>query len=140
MKYTQLAANVFAVRLEIGEAVHSALGDFCAEHNISAATVQGIGSLDSPKLAHYSVKTKQYAELVVPGILEVTSLLGNVSVMDAKPLVHLHATVAGPDMIAHAGHLAEGICSATLELVVTTYDATLKKYKDPAVGLNLWEF
>jgi predicted DNA-binding protein with PD1-like motif len=140
MKYAALDNHTYALRLEIGESVHTVLEAFCAEHKIGAASVQGIGSFESPTLAHYSVKTKKYSEHVVPGVLEVTSLLGNVSVMDGSPLVHLHATVAGPDMLAHAGHLAQGVCSATLELIVTAFDATLSKVKSEQVGLNLWDF
>src|SRR5882672_3756349 len=114
MKHANLNDHTFALRLEPGDDIHDSVQSFCAQNSINNAAIQGIGSVDSPTLAHYSMKTKQFSDKRMEGILEVSSLLGNLALVDGKPFAHIHATVSGSDMQAHAGHLVKGTCSATL--------------------------
>jgi predicted DNA-binding protein with PD1-like motif len=140
MKHANLDDHTFALRLEPGDDVHDAIQAFCAQSSINNAAIQGIGSVDSPTLAHYSMKTKQFSDHRIDGILEVSSLLGNVALVDGKPFAHIHVTVAGPDMQARAGHLVKGTCSATLELILTSYPSHHWKSDDATVGLKVWDF
>lgn len=140
MKHGQLDDHTYAVRLELGEDVHDQIQQFCQELSIDNAAVSGIGSLDSPTLAHYSIKTKQFTDKHLDGIYEVTALLGNVALVDGQPFAHLHVTLSDPGMQAHAGHLVKGACSATLELIITSYPSHHWKTHDDAIGLSLWDF
>lgn len=140
MKSAQLDANNYVLRLELGDDIHDQIQTFCAQNDINNAAVQGIGSVDSPTVAHYSVKTKQFTDKQLDGILEVTSLLGNVALVEGKPFAHIHVTVSGPDMVAHAGHLVKGTCSATLELIITAYPSHHWKTDNEDIGLKVWDF
>ena len=140
MKAAQLDANNYVLRLELGDDIHEQVQLFCTQNNINNAAVQGIGSVESPTLAHYSIKTKQFTDKQLEGILEVTSLLGNVALVDSKPFAHIHVTVSGPDMVAHAGHLVKGTCSATLELIITAYPSHHWKTDNADIGLKVWDF
>jgi len=139
MKHAKLDDHSYIVRLELGDDIHESVQSLCARNNISNAAIQGIGSVDSPTLAHYSIKTKQFTDKRLDGIYEVTSLLGNVALVDGKPFAHIHVTVSDPNMAAHAGHLVKAACSATLELIVTAYPSHYWKTDDPAVGLKVWD-
>jgi predicted DNA-binding protein with PD1-like motif len=140
MKFAALNDHAYVLRLELGDDVHDTIQKFCAEHDIDNASVEGIGSFDSPTLAHYSIKTKQFTDKQLTGIFEVTSLLGNIALVDDQPFAHIHATVSGPDMVAYAGHLVKAACSATLEIIVFCYPSHHWKTQDDAIGLKVWDF
>ena len=131
--------NTYALRLKPGDDVHEEIIAFCRLHDIKAGSIAAIGSIHSPTLAHYTITTKQFTNRVVEGIVEVSSMLGNVSIKDDEPLVHLHVTVSGPDMVAYAGHLVKAKVSATLEIILTAFDAKLVKVHDDKIGLDVWQ-
>jgi uncharacterized protein len=140
MKFGVLNDHAFALRLEPGDDVHTSIQDFCAAHSIANAGIIGIGSLESPTLAHYSIKTKHFTHSPFIGIYEVTSLIGNVALQDNQHFAHLHATIAGPDFQSLGGHLVKGQCSATLELILESYPTNFSKTPNDAIGLSLWDF
>jgi predicted DNA-binding protein with PD1-like motif len=140
MKSAKLDDHTFALRLEPGDDVHETLQSFCAANRITNAAVQGIGSVDSPTLAHYSMHTKHFSDVSLKGIFEVTSLLGNIALVDGQPFAHLHVTVSDPQMIAKAGHLVKAVCSATLELILTKYPTRHTKSQNNDIGLFVWDF
>lgn len=140
MNFSNLADTVFALRLDPGDDLHEAVQTFCADHSMSNASVQGIGSVDSPTLAHYAMSTKTFTDKHLEGVYEVTSLLGNVALVEGVPFAHMHITVAGPDMQTFGGHLVQGVCSATLELIISAYPSHHSKITNEAIGLKVWDF
>ncbi len=140
MKSATLGDHAFVLRLEPGDDIHTAIQNFCAEHNLVNASVSGIGSIESPTLAHYSMKTKHFTHSQFRGIYEVTNLMGNVALQSNQAFAHLHVTVAGPDFAAFAGHLVKGECSATLELIIEGYPTRYRKMPNDQIGLSLWDF
>lgn len=140
MKFARLSDNTSALRLELGDDIHDTLQSFCADQGIDNAQVSGIGSVDSPTLAHYSIKTKEFTDQTLSGIFEVTSLIGNIALVDGAPFAHLHATLSDEHMMVRGGHLVKGVCSATLELFITSYPAHHTKSHDDRIGLKVWDF
>jgi predicted DNA-binding protein with PD1-like motif len=140
MKFASFNDHTFGLRLELGEDVHGVIQSFCADHSIKNATVQGIGSLQNPTVAHYSIITKNFTDEKLDGIYEVTSLLGNIALVEGQPFAHIHVTVTGRDMLARGGHLVKGECSATLELVLTAYTTDHTKSQNDEIGLKVWDF
>jgi predicted DNA-binding protein with PD1-like motif len=140
MKFASFNDHTFGLRLELGEDVHDVIQSFCADHSIKNATVQGIGSLQNPTVAHYSIVTKNFTDEKLDGIYEVTSLLGNIALVEGQPFAHIHVTVTGRDMLARGGHLVKGECSATLELVLTAYTTDHTKSQNDEIGLKVWDF
>jgi uncharacterized protein len=142
MKYAALNDHTYpsyVLRLELGEDIHDTIQMFCAEQHITNAAIEGIGSVDSPTLAHYSIKTKKFTDKHFEGIYEVTSLLGNVARVDGQPFTHLHLTISDETMQVHGGHLVKGECSATLELIVKSFPSEHAKLQDDAIGLKVWD-
>ena len=139
MQYASLNEHNFLIKLEPGDDIAGFIGRFCLDHDITNATVQGIGSVDSPTLAHYSKKSKQFQEVSFEGIYEIVSLLGNVSLQGDTRLVHVHVTITDPDMHAFGGHLVHGTCSATAELVLTSYPTKFTKKPNDKIGLSVWD-
>jgi predicted DNA-binding protein with PD1-like motif len=72
--------------------------------------------------------------------LEITSLTGNVSIKDGKPLVHVHVTLADKKGNAFGGHLAEGTIVFACEVCIQVFQGEpLKRGFDKTTGLPLWE-
>jgi predicted DNA-binding protein with PD1-like motif len=140
MKFAPLTDHAYILRLEPGDNILDSIQQFCSGHNLNNASVEGIGSVDSPTLAHYTMNTRQFTDKNFKGIFEVDSLLGNVAIVDGQPFAHVHATVSGPDMIAHAGHLVAGTCSATMEIILYGYPSHHWKRQDDTIGLKVWDF
>ena len=140
MTFGQVQENQFIIRLERGEEVLSVLKTFCQDHGIKNASVSGIGSMESPMLAHYKVDTKKYSEKELAGVYEVTSLLGTVALFEGQPLLHLHITLGDETMQAFAGHLVKGPVSATLEVIITVLPSAFEKEHDEKIGLKLYKF
>ncbi len=140
MRVANLDHTTYLLRLERGENIHATIQDFCQERGIANARISGIGSVENPKLAHYSIEKRQFHERQFEGIYEITSLMGNVALLDDKPLAHLHVTVSDHHMRTGGGHLVSGLCSATMELVLTSYPSRLTKAHDDEIGLNVWQF
>jgi uncharacterized protein len=133
------AGNDLIARLEPGDDVLGSLAALCAEYDIKNAEITGIGSIESPVLAHYRRDTKHFTERAFDGIYEIVSLLGNVALVEGRPVAHCHVTIADEDMVAWAGHLVRGTCSATLELIIRPLASAYSKSLDETVGLKVWQ-
>jgi predicted DNA-binding protein with PD1-like motif len=140
MKSAKLDDNVYALRLDPGDDIHASIEAYCAQYELFNAQIAGIGSIENPTLAHYSMQTRQFTDKQLEGIYEITSLMGNVARVDGKAFTHLHVTISDADMIARAGHLVSGRCSATLEIVITSYYSRHTKTDNPTIGLKVWDF
>lgn len=138
MQFGTIQENKYIIRLERGEEVGSTLKTFCQDHSIKNASITGIGSIENPTLAHYKVDSKKYSEKQLDGVFEVTSLLGTVALFNGEPLLHLHITLGDENMQAFAGHLVQGIVSATLEVQITVHPSSFEKKHSEEIGLKLY--
>lgn len=138
MFYAELDPTHYLIRLERGEDIIGMLIDFFRDVNINNAELRGIGSIENPTLAHYKVDSKQYSEKELPGTFEITSLLGNIAILDDDIVIHPHITISNEQMQAFGGHLVKGVVSATMEIIVTVFPTNFHKVHDEDTGLNLW--
>jgi uncharacterized protein len=122
---------------DAGEEAMEGLTAFARERKLTAAHLSGIGAFSDVTLGYFDWERKDYRPIPVDEQVEVVSLLGDVALNDGEPVVHAHVVVSGPDGIAHGGHLLGGRVRPTLEVVLTTSPATLRKRHDPESGLAL---
>src|SRR3990167_6962564 len=108
MFYSKVSADKYLIRLLKGEEINESVKKFCEKLDVKNAGIVGIGSIESPTLAHYRVETKKYKEKEMGGIFELTSLIGTVAVFEDEPLVHIHVTISDEDMNVLGGHLVSG--------------------------------
>jgi predicted DNA-binding protein with PD1-like motif len=127
----------FLLRLDKGEEVISSLSGFCEKENIGFASVNGIGAASKAILAVFDTKKKEYIERTFEGDLEIVSLMGNITVDEGKPKVHLHACISGHDYLARSGHLISANISVTCEIVLNVAGQKVERKKDEETGLML---
>jgi predicted DNA-binding protein with PD1-like motif len=59
--------------------------------------------------------------------VEVLSLVGDVTIFNGKPIVHMHAVLGRPDGTTMGGHVFELDVNPTLEVIVTVNTVPLKR-------------
>lgn len=125
------------LRFERGEELLMVLKEYCHRDKIGAAAISAIGAAEKLTLSWYDVDAKAYEDKEYDEKLEVLSLLGNVSVLDGKPVVHIHGSFSNREMQAFGGHVKRLVVGATCELVLRVITASLPRLYNDEVGLHL---
>ncbi|KHK02863.1 PPC domain-containing DNA-binding protein [Desulfovibrio sp. TomC] len=128
------------VRLPKGEDLLGALVSFCLEKNITKGHVSLIGSLKKAVLGYYLQDTRQYASRSLDVDAQILSGLGNISLMEGQPVVHLHLTLLTSDFTVTGGHALPGCILFAGEACITPIEGPcLHRGLDSATGLPLWD-
>jgi hypothetical protein len=132
--------RTYLVRLEQGEDVTDSLKRFADSYRIGFAAIRAIGTFERVTLGYYDVEAKAYQNEPLDEPVEVLNLTGNISRdADGERLLHAHVTVGLPDYTTRGGHLVEATVGPTLELVVDTEPAVIRRRQDSHTGLQLWD-
>ena len=130
--------NVYAVRADLGEDIPESLKKLCESEQIRFGRVEAIGASDCAVLGVYDLAKKEYRPEKLEGFMEIVSLNGNITAMDGKPYIHLHAALADGDHVIHGGHVLEMRVGATCEMFVTALEGEVGRCRDEGLGINLW--
>lgn len=117
-----------------------ALQDFVEKSNIRTGEVRGIGALNYVKLKFFDPKTKNYDEKEFNEQFELVSAIGNISIVEGKPLIHLHGTMGREDYSALAGHIEKALIRGAGEFYITPMPVEVGKKKNEDIGLNIYDF
>ena len=129
--------RVHAVILETGEEAVSALTRFARQEGLDASQVSAIGAFCRGALGFYDLERREYRRIPFDEQMEVLSLLGDISLDEGEPKLHVHATLARSDGTTRGGHLLEAVVRPTLEVIITESPGYLKRSHDEASGLAL---
>lgn len=127
----------FIIRLEKNEELISSLKQFVADQKIKSAKVQGIGGLLSAQLGYYNLKRKKYTFRHIKDVVELVSLLGNITTSKEGPALHLHAVVSDVRNKAYGGHLKSAVIGGTCEIFVEIVPLQIKRKSNEEIGLPL---
>ena len=83
------------------------------------------------------MEKKEYYPEEISEFMEITSLNGNITAMDGKLYIHLHAVLADQRHAVHSGHVLEMRVGATCEMFITALDGKVTRTKDEALGTTL---
>ncbi|MDP3765475.1 MAG: DNA-binding protein [Nanoarchaeota archaeon] len=136
MKFKKIK-DTYIVRLERGEKIIETLKNFCTKNKIRCGYLFGIGALGEVELAHYIVENKKYTSKIFKQPLEIVNMTGNVATMNNEIYLHCHITLSDEEMMSIAGHLKEGVLSATCEIVLVKLNAGVNRKYNDFIGLNL---
>ena len=73
-------------------------------------------------------------------MLEITSLVGNVTRKDGEVYLHIHINFGDEDGLVKGGHLVKSRISATSEIILRKIDGEVGRKLDEEIGLNLLNF
>ncbi len=136
----KIVANKIIFRVDRGEEIVSSIKQICKDNNIKAGLISGIGATDNAEIGVYDVSNKVYKTEKIVGNHEITSLLGNVSIMNGETYLHLHINLANDEFGVIGGHLNSAIISGTLEAVIDIIDSEIYRERNEDIGLNLLTF
>jgi uncharacterized protein len=106
--------NAAFVSLERGEDLLEGLNAAVAELGIESGTLQIIGGLEEAVVGYFDREAAEYVTERT-GHVEICAGLGNVSLRDGEPFIHLHLTLSGRDAAALGGHAMEGCRAYVVE-------------------------
>ena len=139
MKFHRESDGTLVVALMRGDRLREHIEGLAARHGVQAARVHAIGAVEDAELGCYVLADKKYLRKVFPGILELVSLQGNVTLKDGKPFLHAHVVVSGEDFAAFGGHLFDARVGVVVELFIRPLATPLPRIMCDEVGLAAWE-
>ena len=126
------------VRFAHGEDIVAGLLGFARERNIEGAWVNMLGAIEDPELGYYHLDTQDVHAAHVPRRLGDHGDRRQPGVARRHPVLHVHATIGGPDFSTRGGHLFAGRAGATCEVFVRDLGTRISRAPDPDIGLALW--
>ena len=141
MKFRLLAENGgvkrYVVVLAKGDEVMSGLTDFARQNKVTSASFTAIGAFSHATVAWFDDSRKEFKLIPIKQQVELVSMIGNIALVNDKPVVHTHVSVASSDGTVRGGHVIDAFVFPTLELFITVYPTPLHKQPDQATGLEL---
>jgi len=136
--YPSNDGNAAFVSLDRGEDLLEGLNQAVAQLGFQAATIQVIGGLEAARLGYFDPQRKEYLPTST-GHVEISSGLGNVSIRDGKPFIHLHLVVSDPDGEAMGGHAMAGCIAFVVEAYLRALSGPPPVREErPGMGLKVW--
>jgi len=128
------------IRLARGDDLLERLNEAAAELGYEAATLQIVGAVERLAVAYYRQDTHVYERHEYDAPHEISGGVGNVSLKDGTPFVHIHVTGSDADGKAVAGHLVDGTRVFMIEAYLRRLDgpAPVRELEEE-IGLPVWQ-
>ena len=127
-------------KLTYGADLLEELTEVCRKEKVQLGRVEALGAVSRARLGFYNQQTREYQFFELDQPLEITKLVGNVSLKDGKPMVHAHVTLADEAGKAFGGHLAPGTIVFACEFILQAFEGpTFERGFDEQTGLPLWK-
>lgn len=132
--------GLYMGKLPYGSDLLDEITAICREKQIRLGRIEALGAVQQARLGYYKQETREYEFFTLDQGLEISNLVGNVSLKDGQPMVHAHITLTDSAGIAYGGHLAQGTKVFACEFVLEVFDGpALKRGYDETTGLPLWQ-
>lgn len=132
----QSGRKEYAVILDRGDEAISRLRVFAQEHSVTSGHFTAIGMFQSAILGSFSIAQKTYEKIPITSSVEVASMIGDIALLNGKPVIHSHAVVGFPDGTTRAGHLLEAHVGITLEVMITVQPTVMRRRFDPEMRVS----
>ena len=135
-----LVANTekpFILALKIGENLFESILRCADAANIKSATISGLGALDDVTVAYYHLKLKQYQTKLFHGMYELVSLNGNITFVEGKRFIHIHAALGTENYDIIGGHIMDATVGPSAEISIVPLNNTIERAYDDTTGLKL---
>jgi predicted DNA-binding protein with PD1-like motif len=127
------------IRLERGDDLLEQLNAAAADLGFEAATLQIVGAVERLAVAYYRQDTHEYERHEYDEPCEISGGVGNVSLKDGAPFVHIHVTGSLAEGKAVAGHLVDGTRVYMIEAYLRRLDGPAPvREQDDDIGLAVW--
>lgn len=139
MKWHRETDGRILLNLDRGEDLRSTVEGLAADWGLVSARISAIGALEDPELGCWDAQARLYHKQVFPGLWEMLSLNGNLSLLEGRPFLHAHVTLSGHDFAVKGGHLLEARVGVVVEAFIDPYPTALPRRMCQEVGLPRWD-
>jgi hypothetical protein len=99
----------------------------------------GLGAVRGATVSYWNAETQQYEQHQLTEQMEVVSLVGNVTIREAKPFIHAHVSLGRRDLSVVGGHVNELFVHPTLEVWLRPEAQAVHRALDEACGLYVMQ-
>ncbi|MEW6281916.1 MAG: PPC domain-containing DNA-binding protein [Candidatus Eremiobacterota bacterium] len=139
MKYLRESDGRILVSLTRGDVLRSTVETIALQEGIVSGKVSAIGALEDPEIGWWDHEKHLYNRRVFPGVWELLSMDGNLSLLDGKPFLHVHVAISGHDYAVKGGHFFDARVGVVVEMFLEPCSTPLPRAFCPALGLPRWE-
>ncbi|MET1160646.1 MAG: PPC domain-containing DNA-binding protein [Thermoprotei archaeon] len=100
--------RVLAIKVPRGSDLGKYITKLAIEQGIKTGIVTVIGSLVDPVIGYYDKEQDKYLEIELKGVYELVSGLGNISLKNGSPMLHLHVALGDRGGRLYGGHFIRG--------------------------------
>jgi predicted DNA-binding protein with PD1-like motif len=131
--------QVHILKPPFGSDLLKELESYVRAKGINLAWLSGLGAVSRATIRYYDQPKQEWLDLDLDQRLEVAGMLGNVSLMNGEPIVHVHVILADEQGHCYGGHLGQNTQVFNLEILLTTLSGpAVTRKMDPQTGLTLW--
>ncbi|MBR2508465.1 MAG: DNA-binding protein [Lentisphaeria bacterium] len=136
------SADLYSYTLSIdnGAEVMEAFAAFARERKISHGSIRGIGAVESATLRFFDPISKTFKDHEFNEQMEIAHLEGNISTLDGKVYLHVHAVLGKSDCSTVAGHLLKAKIKGAGEFFIQRYSGKFERKFSEEIGLNIYDF
>ncbi|MFH7325076.1 PPC domain-containing DNA-binding protein [Desulfurivibrio sp. C05AmB] len=126
-------------KLRHGSDLLTELTAIAVRRGIQLGRIEAIGAVRQARIGFYDQSGQKYRYCTFEQPMEITQLIGNVSLKDENAFIHAHITLADETGKCYGGHLAHGTEVFACEFILEAYDGpTFERSFDVETGLQLW--
>jgi predicted DNA-binding protein with PD1-like motif len=131
--------EIFMGKLSYGCDLLEELTNVSTERGVRLGRIEAIGAVQKARIGFYNQETRIYQFSSFNHPLEITKLVGNISLKDGNPFVHAHITLSDESGKSYGGHLATGTVVFACEFLLEAFDGpAFNRCYDEETGLPLW--
>ena len=139
--YKEIPGGKYVLSLRNHIEITEALTAFCQEKHILSGSISGLGAISEATFRFLDPATMKYVDRTFTEQMEITNLIGNISIKDGEPYLHIHITASRSDYSCIGGHLLSARINGACELIVEDFfDGFIGRETDPETGINLFKF
>ncbi len=144
MDYKKLGDTIYA-RFNRGDEIISGIMDICKKENVLSATYSGIGCCSDIVVSSYIPEKDEFMEHKESGVLELSSLNGNISADENDNIFHhTHAMFTFHDadynLLTTGGHLLSATVLYTAEIEIRpVQNGVIRRKTDAITGITVWD-
>jgi len=127
----------FILALKMGEDLFESILRCADAANLRSASISGLGALDDVTVAYYNLETKQYQTKLFKGMYELVSLNGNITLVDGKRFIHIHAALGTEEYNIVGGHIMSATVGPSAEIAILPLTEAINRQFDSLTGLKL---
>jgi uncharacterized protein len=131
--------NRFVLRLDEGEEIVKSLTDFCTKYKIESGFILGIGYASDISVGIRNAAMLNEIIKEFTGELTITSLNGNISLMNDKIYLNIHINFSDHIFKQYGGRLKNAFVKGTCEIIVVQFEEKIDRQYDTSSGLNIYK-